>query len=152
MPVWAWFSAEGGGDFVRINGRFVKEKYLEILQNVLLPSIRRRFPDGRVNFIHDNSPIHTALVIRAWFRQHPEIRVLPWPPKGADMNPIENVWGDMVQEMESFRPTTADEVFQRASATWEGFKQRPEYWRKLSSSMNRRLERVIEAQGYWTKY
>ena len=152
VPVWAWFSADGGGDFVRINGRFNKEKYLEILQNVLLPSIIQRFPDGRVNFIHDNSPIHTARVIKSWFQEHPEILVLPWPPKGADMNSIENVWGDMVQEMESYKADSAEEVFERASAVWEGFKQRPEYWRKLASSMSRRLALVVQAQGYWTKY
>ena len=38
VPVWVWFSADGGGDFVRIQGRFNSEKYLDILQNVLLPS------------------------------------------------------------------------------------------------------------------
>ena len=55
------------------------------------------------------------------------------------MNPIENVWGNMVQEMESYKVESAEEVFERASAVWEGFKQSPEYWRKLASSMSRRL-------------
>jgi len=45
VPVWGWFSAGGAGDFVRIAGKFNKEKYLEILQNVLLPSIQARFPN-----------------------------------------------------------------------------------------------------------
>ena len=96
VPVWGWFSAGGAGDFVRIAGKFNKEKYLEILQNVLLPSIQDRFPNQQVRFIHDLSPIHQ--VIRSWFREQPEITALPWPPKGADLNPIENHWGNMVKD------------------------------------------------------
>ena len=73
---------------------------MDILQNVFLPSIRERFPGQTVRFIQDRSPIHTAGVISAWFREHPEIEVLPWPPKGADINPIENVWGNMVKDLD----------------------------------------------------
>lgn len=152
MPVWAWFSASGAGDFVRIQGRFVKEKYLDILNNVLLPSIGRRFPNTRVKFIHDNSPIHKAIIIREWLQNHPEIQVIPWPPKGADMNPIENVWGDMVKDLEGCVATTQDELFEKINGIWEAYKMRPDYWKKLARSMVNRLQLVREAQGYWTKY
>ncbi len=152
VPVWAWFSADGGGDFVRIQGRFNSEKYLDILQNVFLPSVRQRFPDGRFRFIHDNSSIHRAHIVRAWFREHPEIEVLPWPPKGADINPIENIWGDMVKDFESYRPNSSEEVFERALSIWEGYKLRATYWRKLALSIIKRLQLVIEADGFWTKY
>jgi DDE superfamily endonuclease len=77
-------------------------KYLEILQNVFLPSISAKFPDQKVKFVQDQSPIHTSRVVKKWFIQHrDEIEVLPWPPKGADINPIENVWGDIVKHQES---------------------------------------------------
>lgn len=152
VPVWAWFSASGAGDFVQIDGRFVKEKYLDILNNILLPSIERRFPNRRVKFIQDNSPIHKAIVVRQWFREHPNIQVLPWPPKGADMNPIENVWGDMVKDLEGSAATTKEELFEKVSSIWERYRGRPNYWRKLAYSMVKRLDLVREAQGYWTKY
>ncbi len=71
--------------------RIFKKRDLDILNNVFLPSIGRRFPNTRVKFIHDNSPIHKAIIIREWLQNHPEIQVIPWPRKGADMNPIENV-------------------------------------------------------------
>ena len=67
---------------------------------MLLPTIREQFPGQTVRFIQDRSPIHTARVISIWFREHPEIEVLLWPPKGAGMNPIENVWGDMVKDLD----------------------------------------------------
>ena len=68
------------------------------------------------------------------------------------MNPIENVWGDIVKDCQFFRPQTADEVFDRANSIWEGYGQRANYWRKLAYSMINRLRLVIENEGHWTKY
>ena len=152
VPVWGWFSAGGAGDFVRIAGKFNKEKYLEILQNVLLPSIQARFPNQQVRFIHDLSPIHQAIVIRSWFREHPEIAALPWPPKGADLNPIENHWGNMVKDLEYFRPKSPEEVYEKARACWDSYRGRPDYWQKFALSITNRLQLVIDANGYWTRY
>jgi hypothetical protein len=153
VPVWAWFSARGPGDFVRIHGKFNSEKYLEILVDTLLPSVHLRFPEGiRVPFVHDRSPIHGAHIIKNWFEDHPELDVLPWPAKGADLNPIENVWGDIVKDCEFFRPRTADEVFERANSIWEGYSNNANYWRKLALSMINRLRLIVENEEHWTKY
>ena len=110
-PVWACYSGDGPGLFLQIEGRFVKEKYLDILQNSLLPWIRARFGDQPVRFVHDRSPIHTARVIQQWFAEQPGIEVLPWPSKGADLNPIENIWGDIVKDFDARDSRTSDEVF-----------------------------------------
>ena len=152
VPVFAWFSASGAGDFVRIHGTFTAEKYLEILGDTVLPSVHIRFPGIRVPFVHDKSPIHGANIIKYWFEGNPDLELLPWPAKGADMNPIENVWGDIVKDCQFFRPQTADEVFDRANSIWEGYRQRANYWRKLAYSMINRLRLVIENEGHWTKY
>ena len=95
VPVWAWFSASGPGDFVRIHGNLNAKKYLEILGDMLLPSIHIRFPGIRVNLIQ--VPINGANIIKNWFANNPDIELLPWTTKGADMNPIENMWVDMVK-------------------------------------------------------
>ena len=59
--------------------------------------------------------------MRDWFREHPEFDVLPWPKKWADMNPIKNIWGDIVKDMEGYRAQSADEVFERSLSVWEGY-------------------------------
>lgn len=49
--------------------------------------------------VHDRSPIHTTSnVVREWLTQHPEVHPLDWPPKGCDINPIENMWATMSRE------------------------------------------------------
>ena len=60
--------------------------------------------------------------------------------------------GHCERQGESYRAQSADEVFERALSVWEGYKQRPDYWRKLALSITRRLQLVIDANGYWTKY
>ena len=85
VPVWASFSAVGGaGPFVKINARFVKEKYLEILENEFLPWVQEHYGQQPVRFIQDRPPIHTARVVTQWFRKHPQIQLLPWPSKEAE--------------------------------------------------------------------
>jgi hypothetical protein len=42
--------------------------------------------------------------------------------KGADINPIENVWGDILKDSVYFRPRTDNnEVFQNAHSIREGY-------------------------------
>jgi hypothetical protein len=60
------------------------------------------------------------------------------------MNPIEKVWGDIVKDCEFFRSRTADEVFDRVNAIWDGYRPNANYWRKLSYSMISRLRLVVE--------
>ena len=105
-----------------------------------------------MKFVQDLSPIHTSRAVRAWFNAHSEIELLPWPAKGADLNPIENIQGDIVKESECYRPRTADEVFDKARGIWDGFGARPTYWQKLAYSIINRLRLVRENDGFWTKY
>ena len=122
------------------------------MENKFLPTISHRYPNQRVKFIQDRYPIHTSRVVQRWFRLHDQqIELLPWPPKGADLNPIENVWGDIVQLFES-RPLSRDQVFDQAKSAWERLNLRTDYFKKLSDSMPDRLMAVIEAGGQWIRY
>ena len=97
--VWGWISVHGMGDITNIDGRFTAEKYVEILEEVFLPSLRERnypFPDGRIILVQDRCPVHMARIVQRWFATHPEIEVMDWPSKGCDMNVIENIWANMV--------------------------------------------------------
>ena len=87
-----------------------------------------------------------------WFAEHPEFDLLPWPAKGADLNPIENLWSEMVREMEATHVQNQNELWDIVSANWNRLKQRNQYWRTLSNSMANRLRLVRDADGNWTKY
>ena len=104
-----------------------------------------RFPNGFI-YVHDRSPIHTANIVRQWFNDHPQITLMNWPPKGADLNPIENIWGLMVRELD---PTLVNQetLWLKVVDAWEMLVPRHALWYKLSISMPDRI-----ANGGWSKY
>jgi transposase len=127
------FCSNGRGDLIQIGGRLTVHQYVALLSEVLLPFVEMHFPTQRVRFLHDNSPIHTARIVRDWFTAHPWIDPLPWPAKSPVSNPIENVWADMVNEMQKFHAQNADQVFNKAKEIWDRFALRPQYWLNISS-------------------
>ena len=153
VPVWGFFTGENGGKLVQIEGKLTAVKYIALLENHLWPFIQREFPDRPVRFIQDKSPIHTARIVNTWFEGHPQIQLLPWPPKGADLNAIENLWADMVRDMGGpFHGIKKDELFAKAKESFKWLMRRPRYTYKLAASMQTRLSELREARGHWTRY
>ena len=152
VPVWAWFSSQGAGAVHRIDGRLTAEKYISILDDVLLPTAWARFGLGPIRFVQFRSPIHTSHAVTAWFADHPEFELLPWPPRGADLNPIENLWSEMVRDMNWQHVRNSNELWSDVWDIWNNFAPKQSYWRTLANSMPSRLEMVTDLRGEWTKY
>ena len=152
VPVWAWFSSQGAGAVHRNDGRLTAEKYISILDDVLLPTAWARFGLGPIRFVQFRSPIHTSHAVTAWFADHPEFELLPWPPRGADLNPIENLWSEMVRDMNWQHVRNSNELWSDVWDIWNNFAPKQSYWRTLANSMPSRLEMVTDLRGEWTKY
>ena len=153
VPVWAWFSCSGAGAITRIEGRLTAQKYKKILEDILMPTAWARFgTDERIPFVQDLSSIHESIAVQEWFEDEGvSFELLPWPPKGADMNPIENLWSEMVREQDQHH-STANQLWDSVLGTWNHLSQRPSYWRVLGNSMRSRMQMVIDVDGDWTKY
>lgn len=152
VNVWAWISILGPGVAWRIDGRFNAVAYLDILQNVMLPSVEQLYPNDFI-FQQDNCPIHTARIITQWY-QNNNIEILPWPSCSPDMNPLENVWSLIVKKIykRNFRPANAEELWEVIQNAWEELSEDQNYWQNLTESMPRRLDAVLEANEAMTKY
>ncbi|GFX43064.1 transposable element Tc1 transposase [Trichonephila clavipes] len=105
-------------------------------------------------FMQDLSSVHTSRQTRNWLQEH-NINVMnDWPPKGPDMNPVENVWAEMVRRLEIHRRHTG---VQNRDQLWEDilhvFHEIPdEYFENLVQSMPRRVRTVTSKHGGWAKY
>lgn len=112
VKVWGAVSKDGLGPLVRLSQCFTAGAYCEILDSHLLRyALDGPFENGCFWFQQDLSPVHTTRAVRNLLEEH-AVRTLDWPPKGADFNIIENVWGHLKQSMSRMNlgAASADEL------------------------------------------
>lgn len=97
IMVWACFSWTGVGPIYRINGIMDQHQYRHILEDVMEP-----YADDNLcvlwKFQHDNDPKHTARSVKDFLRPK-NIDGLAWPSSSPDLNPIENLWADIISRV-----------------------------------------------------
>lgn len=153
VSVWGAVSRYGLGPLQRIRGHLSSEQYCNILNNVLLPYASRLFPDGDYLFQQDRSPLHTARAVKE-FQAEQHMQLLEWPPKGADLNVIENVWGRLKASLarKPLYSATSDQLWAQVSNEWERLKADREYVRSLYDSLPSRIAAVVAVSGHMTRY
>lgn len=99
----------------------------------------------------DNAPGHAAKKTRTKLLEL-GIERLPWPPASPDLNPIENIWQRMKQNLRKYTPaiTTVAQLQEAVQKEWDALD-----WGeilKLIETMPARMEAVVKAEGGHTKW
>ena len=149
IMVWGCFAACGAGNIYRVQGIMEQIQYREILEDQLLPSAEDLFPEGGWIFQQDNDPKHTAKLTKKWFGDA-GVLILDWPSQSPDLNPIENLWSILDANLKDRRPQNEEELFEILKEGWKNLST--DLLERLSDSMPRRIQAVIDANGYATKY
>lgn len=102
--------------------------------------------------------IHRAHLVRDWFVEQ-DIELMDWPPYSPDLNPIENLWKRLKDEIIRAHPelvsmgnldTAMDHLIECAREAWESLAEG--MLNKLAEGMQKRVDAVLKAQGWYTKY
>ena len=152
VNVWAYIKFGEPGRITKYIGTMDAIKYENILERYARDAVvNPRDPDNDLIFMQDGASSHTAKDIQNWFRKN-GIILLSWPPQSPDLNPIENVWSWLRNQLWNQRAQIRNsndvwrlsvEIFNSMS---EGF------IRKLYNSMPERIEDVLRLKGNRTKF
>ncbi|KAH8024495.1 hypothetical protein HPB51_025122 [Rhipicephalus microplus] len=149
VSVWAAMTREGLGPLVLNDGNLSASTYSLIIEIELLPYVLNvPFNDGCFVYQHDRNPIRTARSVISLL-EGLAVRSLEWPPVGADVNSIENVWGLVKRRLAAgnLRSSTKETLFAATQEEWEALPSRPEIVAALYNSMPSRVAQVIGADG-----
>lgn len=115
----------------------------------ILPLIRDRLQQHSLIFMQDRSSIHMSRRARDWFDMNNIQTMQDWPPKGPDMNPVENLWAELVRRLKD-HPDNKDLLWEMVHKEFEELDDT--YFDKLVDSMPKRMSMVQAAEGGWIKY
>lgn len=161
IMIWAAIWGLGHSEITFLERDFESKKqgysansYLDILESNLFS-----IWEPELEFMQDNAPIHSAHKVKQWFENH-GIPVMEWPPFSPDLNPIEHAWAKLKELLYKLDPEIAtikgvnEEVKNRFSEliekAWETLGQ--DYFERLIRSMDSRVNAVLLAKGWYTKY
>lgn len=147
--VWGCMSWNGVGNLTFIDGIMNAEKYVDILRHNLKSSAEKLGIKDTFLFQQDNDPKHTANKTKEWMLYNVP-RQLKTPPQSPDINPIEHLWYLLDLKVRKNKISSKAVLKETLAEEWRKIGQ--DVTQNLVSSMPRRLQAVIDANGTVTKY
>lgn len=148
VMVWGCFSSAGVGELSIIEGRLTSASYISVLENSLLPFAYAYHGVGFEDFYfqHDGAPAHTAIRTKNWLNEV-GVQCISWPSVSPDLNPIENLWGVLAQNVYKHgRQFGSKDALQACIIdTWNNISQ--DLISALTTSMRRRCIDVLRKNG-----
>ena len=149
VMLWGCMAANGVGNLQFIESTMNRFKYLDILKENLKNSADKLELGADYVFQHDNDPKHTANIVKEWLLHNVPKQLRP-PPQSPDLNPIEHLWELLERRIRKHQIKTKSDLKERLEEEWS--KITIHDTSNLVKSMHRRLQDVIAAKGYPTKY
>jgi hypothetical protein len=125
--------------------KWTAQVYKDFLQKHITKG--RRDP---VIIMHDNAPVHTAKIVKAFAREKLVIDTQQ-PPYSPDTQPVEDVISWLKRKVYGGNRvfTSPAELQVAVTAAFAEFSSDGAFKKNLAKSMPKRLDRIIKAKGNW---
>jgi hypothetical protein len=152
VNVWGAFCSSGVCGLRVFTQNMDANLYRDILDKTMLPSALEHYPDGDFLYLQDSDPKHRAKKVQKWFEEN-EVQVIrpqEWPGNSPDLNPIENLWSVLADNVAKRRAKDVDGLKKIIKEEWK--KLPSELLKDLSDSMRARLKKVVKEKGAYVGY
>ena len=143
--VWAGIMKDGRTKLRFINNELTAEKYAQILRHHVLPFAGAVGPE--IFTLQDDNawPHHTRVVNE--FLESECVDRMDWPPKSADLNPIETVWDELAIRAATRlnSHSSLNDLREALAEEWDALPQ--QLIDNLIDSMRTRVQECIDAHG-----
>ncbi|GBN05524.1 Transposable element Tc3 transposase [Araneus ventricosus] len=114
------------------------DSYVHILADNLLPEASEDYL-----LQQDNASVHVSPISKSWFDAN-FVKLLDWPARSSNLNPMENLWGILAHEVykNGIQYQNKQELMSFIEKAW--IKISKNFLKELSNSMTSRLIKVIE--------
>jgi transposase len=145
VGIWGCITYDGPGLCSIYDGRMDQHKYIETLENHLIPTIDLYFGDkSELIFQQDNAPCHKAKTVKSWFEEN-QIQVIEWPARSPDLNPIENVWAIIDKKLTKNPSTSIENLRLTLKSSFDALDV--QYCQNLFNSIKKRCKLCIANKG-----
>ena len=147
LMIQAAFSIKAKAGLVKMEGKWITQKYIEVLEKSFLPFLANNYQDDAI-FQQNNSAIHTTKLTTILLQDH-NIATLSWPAKSPKMKRIENRWGILARQVYADgRQFEHKEMFFCAvKECWEAISN--DTLLNLINSMNNQCGDVLQLRSTW---
>lgn len=146
---WGGFGKNGVTPLVEVERRMDSKGYQNILKDNLLPIAPQLAGRGWA-YQQDNASIHVSASTTQFFASK-RVRVLPWPAKSPDLNPVENLWGILTHKVYAHGKQYGNVRDLKAAILNAWYNIPSETLLNLLHSMKNRIFKVILGHGKFTK-
>jgi transposase len=152
LGVWAAINSKGKTDLYFYEGRLNSVTYQEILKKAET-QLNALLPTNNHIFMQDGASCHTSHSTQEFLEDECKYDFwdkTEWPGNSPDLNPLENVWAYLDSKVKARMPGNKEDFKRKLKEEWA--KITPDTLRKFVSSMPRRIQAVLDADGKHTKY
>ena len=136
----------GVGPLIFYDGRVNARSCVQPIGDALPSFINSRLAisPGGFWYMQDNARPHVSGFAKKFFERN-KIPFREWPPTCPDLNPIENFWDMIDNQLRTMHPKNLMELKQMIEQMWK--KSTSATCKELVDSMPRRLERWVLVRG-----